>query len=164
MPVTVLRAAVIVGHGGISWEITRQLVDHLPLLLTPNWVKTRTQPIAIDDVVRYLVGVLDPVETLGQTYEIGGPDVLRYIDMLQRAAAVKHKSLPNFTVPALTPRLVVGLAGARDRRRSADGPQPGRFDDDRGGRARPFDRADRARRDYRIRGRGAFGLGRACAR
>jgi uncharacterized protein YbjT (DUF2867 family) len=105
VPVTVLRAAVIVGHGGISWEITRQLVDHLPLLLTPKWVNTRTQPIAIDDVVRYLVGVLDPIEALGQTYEIGGPDVLRYIDMLQRAASLQHKPLPNLTVPALTPRL-----------------------------------------------------------
>jgi uncharacterized protein YbjT (DUF2867 family) len=105
VPVTVLRAAVIVGHGGISWEITRQLVDHLPLLMTPKWVRTRTQPIAIEDVIRYLVGVLEPEEALGQTYEIGGPDVLRYIDMLTRAAAVQGKSLPNFTVPLLTPRL-----------------------------------------------------------
>ena len=86
MPVTVLRAAVVVGHGSISWEITRQLVDHLPMLLTPRWVNTRTQPIALPDVVRYLVGVLEPAEARGQIYEIGGPDVLRYIDMLQRAA------------------------------------------------------------------------------
>jgi uncharacterized protein YbjT (DUF2867 family) len=105
VPVTVLRAAVIVGHGGISWEITRQLVEHLPLVVTPRWVNTRTQPIAIDDVIRYLVGVLDPVKARGQTYEIGGPDVLRYIDMLSRAAAVERKPLPNFTVPLLTPRL-----------------------------------------------------------
>jgi uncharacterized protein YbjT (DUF2867 family) len=105
VPVTVLRAAVVVGHGSISWEITRQLVDHLPALVTPRWVNTRVQPIALSDVVRYLVGVLEPESARGQVYEIGGPDVLRYIDMLERAAAVKGKNLPNVTVPLLTPRL-----------------------------------------------------------
>ena len=105
MPVTVLRAAVVVGHGSISWEITRQLVDHLPALVTPRWVNTRVQPIALADVVRYLVGVLEPESARGQVYEIGGPDVLRYIDMLERAAAVRGKGLPNVTVPLLTPRL-----------------------------------------------------------
>jgi uncharacterized protein YbjT (DUF2867 family) len=104
-PVTVLRAAVVIGHGSISWEITRQLIDHLPVLLTPHWVTTRTQPIALPDVVRYLIGVLEPIAALGNVYEIGGPDVLRYIDMLQRAATVQGKSLPNITVPLLTPRL-----------------------------------------------------------
>jgi uncharacterized protein YbjT (DUF2867 family) len=105
VPVTVLRAAVVVGHGSISWEITRQLVDHLPALVTPRWVNTRVQPIAVADVVRYLVGVLEPEAARGQVYQIGGPDVLRYIDMLQRAAAVRGKELPNVTVPLLTPRL-----------------------------------------------------------
>jgi uncharacterized protein YbjT (DUF2867 family) len=105
VPVTVLRAAVVVGHGGISWEITRQLIDHLPALLTPRWVNTRTQPIALPDVVRYLVGVLEPVAALGRTYEIGGPEVLRYLDMISRAAAVQGRTLPNITVPLLTPRL-----------------------------------------------------------
>ena len=105
VPVTALRAAVVVGHGSISWEITRQIIDHLPMLLTPRWVNTRTQPIALPDVVRYLVGVLEPAEARGQVYEIGGPDVLRYIDMLQRAASVQGKSAPNLTVPLLTPRL-----------------------------------------------------------
>ena len=65
VPVTVLRAAVVVGHGGISWEITRQLVDHLPAMITPRWVNTRTQPIALPDVIRYLVGVLDHPEARG---------------------------------------------------------------------------------------------------
>jgi uncharacterized protein YbjT (DUF2867 family) len=105
VPVTVLRAAVVIGHGSISWEITRQLVDHLPALLTPHWVATRTQPIALPDVVRYLIGVLEPAEARGRVYEIGGPDVLRYIDMLQRAASIRGKALPNVTVPLLTPRL-----------------------------------------------------------
>lgn len=105
VPVTVLRAAVVIGDGSISWEITRQLIDHLPMLLTPRWVNTRTQPIALPDVIRYLVGVLEPAEARGQVYEIGGPDVLRYIDMLQRAAEVQGKATPNITVPLLTPRL-----------------------------------------------------------
>ncbi|HEY2273390.1 MAG TPA: NAD(P)H-binding protein [Jatrophihabitantaceae bacterium] len=105
VPVTVLRAAVIVGHGGISWEVTRQLVDHLPGMVTPRWVRTRTQPIALRDVVRYLVGVLEPPEALGGVYEIGGPEVLRYIDMLERAAKVLGKPLPNVSVPLLSPRL-----------------------------------------------------------
>lgn len=105
VPVTVLRAAVVIGHGGISWEITRQLVDHLPAMLTPAWVNTRTQPIAVPDVVRYLVGVLENPSALGQTFEIGGPDVLRYIEMLQRAAKVQGRYLPNISVPLLTPSL-----------------------------------------------------------
>ncbi|WP_027341579.1 NAD(P)H-binding protein [Hamadaea tsunoensis] len=105
VPVTSLRAAVVIGHGGISWEITRQLVDHLPAVVTPRWVLTRTQPIALPDVIRYLVGVLDVPEAAGQSYEIGGPEVMRYIDMLQRAARVRGRPLPNVTVPLLTPQL-----------------------------------------------------------
>jgi uncharacterized protein YbjT (DUF2867 family) len=105
VPVTALRAAVVVGHGGISWELTRQLVAHLPLMITPKWVNTRTQPIAVADVVRYLVGVLDPPEARGRVFEIGGPDVLRYIDMLTRVAGVSGKRLPHVAVPLLTPRL-----------------------------------------------------------
>lgn len=105
VPVTTLRAAVVVGHGGISWEITRQLVDHLPVMITPKWVDTKTQPIALPDVVRYLVGVLGNEQAVGRTFEIGGPDVLRYIDMLRRAARIKHKPMPRIPVPLLTPRL-----------------------------------------------------------
>jgi len=105
VPVTVLRCAVVVGAGGISWEITRQLVDHLPAMITPAWTNTRTQPIAVADVVRYLVGVLAPPDARGRTFEIGGPDVLRYVDMLQRVAALRGKRLPVVSVPLLTPRL-----------------------------------------------------------
>ena len=105
VPVTVLRAAVVIGHGGISWEMTRQLAQRLPAMVTPRWVRTRTQPIALPDAVRYLVGVLEPAEARGGTYEIGGPEVLRYIDMLQRVAEIRGSRLPNLTVPLLTPRL-----------------------------------------------------------
>lgn len=105
VPVTTLRAAVVVGHGGISWEITRQLVDHLPIMITPRWVDTKTQPIALSDVIRYLVGVLGNPRALDRVFEIGGPDVLRYVEMLQRAAAAKGKRLPRVRVPLLTPQL-----------------------------------------------------------
>ncbi|WP_232344357.1 NAD(P)H-binding protein [Actinoplanes awajinensis] len=105
VPVTVLRAAVVIGHGNISWEMTRELAGRLPIMVTPRWVRTRTQPIALPDAVRYLIGVLEPAEARGRVYEIGGPEVLRYLDMLQRAAAVMGKRLPNLTVPLLTPRL-----------------------------------------------------------
>ncbi|HEX2893858.1 MAG TPA: NAD(P)H-binding protein [Marmoricola sp.] len=105
VPVTVLRAGIIVGHGGISWEITRQLVEHLPAMVTPRWVRTRTQPIAVADVVRYLVGVLDEPRALDRTFEIGGPDVLEYRTMLSRVAAIEGRSLPIVPVPLLSPGL-----------------------------------------------------------
>ncbi|HEY0240068.1 MAG TPA: NAD(P)H-binding protein [Friedmanniella sp.] len=106
VPVTVLRAAIVVGHGGISWEITRQLVDHLPAMVVPHWTTTRTQPIALRDAVAYLLGVLEPAEAEGRVFEIGGPDVLTYAQMMQRASQViKHRPLPMVAVPLLTPRL-----------------------------------------------------------
>jgi uncharacterized protein YbjT (DUF2867 family) len=105
VPVTVLRAGIVVGHGGISWEITRQLVEHLPAMVTPRWVRTRTQPIAVVDVVRYLVGVLDHPSARVRVFEIGGPDVLEYADMLRRVAAIEGRRLPIVAVPLLTPGL-----------------------------------------------------------
>ena len=74
-------------------------------MITPAWVNTCTQPIALPDVLRYLVGVLEPVQARGRSFEIGGPDKLRYIDMLQQAAQVMGKQLPSIGVPLLTPRL-----------------------------------------------------------
>ncbi len=106
VPVTVLRAAVVIGHGGISWEITRQLVDHLPVMVAPKWVRTRTQPIALPDALRYLIGVLDHPDAKGQVFEIGGPEVLRYVDMMKRVARIQNgRLLPVITVPLLTPGL-----------------------------------------------------------
>ncbi len=105
VPVTVVRAGIIVGHGGTSWELTRQLVEHLPVMVTPQWVSTRTQPIAIDDVVTYLAGVLEPDEASGQVYEIGGPDVLQYAEMLKKVAAIENRPLVLLPVPLLTPSL-----------------------------------------------------------
>lgn len=105
VPVTTLRAGIIVGHGGISWEMTRQLVEHLPAMITPRWVRTRTQPIAVSDVVRYLVGVLDaPIEG-SRTFDIGGPDVLEYVEMLRRVATIEGRRMLVVPVPLLSPRL-----------------------------------------------------------
>ena len=105
VPVTVLRAGIIVGRGGISWEMTRQLVDHLPAMVTPRWVRTRTQPIAVTDVVRYLVGVLDQHDAVGRVFDIGGPEVLQYVTMLRRVAAIKRRPLVIVPVPLLSPGL-----------------------------------------------------------
>jgi uncharacterized protein YbjT (DUF2867 family) len=106
VPVTVLRAAIVVGAGGISWEITRQLVKNLPAMVVPKWATTMTQPIALDDVIRYLVGVLGEDAALGQTYEIGGPDRLTYVDMLRLAAAEgRGRKVLILEVPVLTPKL-----------------------------------------------------------
>jgi uncharacterized protein YbjT (DUF2867 family) len=105
VPVTVLRAGIIIGNGGTSWELTRQLVEHLPAMVTPKWVNTKTQPIAIDDVIAYLRGVLTVPEAAGRTFDLGGPDVMRYSEMLQRVAALEGRSLPIVSVPFLTPWL-----------------------------------------------------------
>jgi uncharacterized protein YbjT (DUF2867 family) len=105
-PVTVLRAAIIIGHGSISWEITRQLVAHLPAMVVPKWATTRTQPIALSDVIRYLVEVLELEAAKGRVFEIGGPDVLSYAEMMRRVAHLHHhRRLPMLAVPLLTPRL-----------------------------------------------------------
>jgi uncharacterized protein YbjT (DUF2867 family) len=106
VPVTVLRAAVVVGAGGISWEMTRQLVKNLPAMVVPKWASTRTQPIAIDDVTRYLAGVIGNEEAYGRTFEIGGADQLTYVEMMQQAAEVMlGRRVPIVTVPVLTPGL-----------------------------------------------------------
>lgn len=106
VPVTVLRAAIVVGAGGISWELTRQLVKNLPAMVVPKWVGTMTQPIALDDVVRYLAGVIGQEAALGRVFEIGGPEQMSYLEMLQIAAEISSgKRVPIIKVPVLTPRL-----------------------------------------------------------
>lgn len=105
-PVTVLRAAMIIGSGSASFEILRYLVERLPVMITPRWVRTESQPIAIRNVLHYLVACLDTPETIGQTLDIGGPDVMTYRELMQVMAAElglsKRIILP---VPLLTPRL-----------------------------------------------------------
>lgn len=102
---TFLRAAVIIGAGGASFELVRSLVKRLPVMITPRWVTTKCQPIAVDDVISYLAGCLDDLRTTGRTFDIGGPDVISYRDMMVRFAAIQGKRLWIIPVPVLTPKL-----------------------------------------------------------
>lgn len=104
-PTTALRAGIVIGDGGISWEILRQLVQRLPAMVTPRWVETRSQPIALVDAVAYLAGVLGSDEAVGKTYEIGGPDVLSYRDMMVTVAEILGRRRIIVPVPLLSPRL-----------------------------------------------------------
>lgn len=97
-----LRAAIILGKGGASFEIMRQLVDRLPVMVCPKWVTTRCQPIALPDMVRYLVAA--PGIPAG-CYDVGGPDILTYEEMMRRYAAIAGRHRLILKVPVLTPRL-----------------------------------------------------------
>ena len=102
---TVLRAGIIVGSGSSSFEIIRDLCEKLPVMITPKWVLTKTQPIAIRDVINFLTGVLGNAKTHDQSFDIGGPDVLTYKEMLHRYAKVRGFKNWIFTVPVMTPKL-----------------------------------------------------------
>jgi len=102
---TTLRAAIIIGAGSRSFDMIYQLTRKLPVMLAPKWVYTDCQPIGISDVVTYLVGVLDEPETAGETYEIGGPEVLTYREILARTGRIMGKRRLIVPVPVLTPTL-----------------------------------------------------------
>ncbi len=106
VPTTDLRAPMILGSGSASFEILRYLVEHLPAMTTPRWVRSLNQPIAIRNVIAYLVGCLDHPQTTGETYDIGGPDILTYEELLhiyaQEAGLRRRIIIP---VPVLTPTL-----------------------------------------------------------
>jgi len=99
VPLTILRAAIIIGSGSASYEIIQNLVRKLPVLLIPRWAKTKCQPIAISDVIKYLVGVLEIPETSGKSFDIGGNDILSYQDMLRIRAELMNKK--RFFIPFL---------------------------------------------------------------
>ena len=103
--VTILRAAVILGQGGGSFQMLQYLVERLPVMICPKWVATMSQPIAVDDVITYLVGCLEANDTEARTYDIGGPDLLTYADMMKRYAKMINKSIRIMLIPLLTPRL-----------------------------------------------------------
>ena len=103
---TVLRAAIVVGAGSASFEMVRGVAERLPVMVTPQWVRTECQPIAIDDVIAYLLGVLDVPETADDTFEIGGPDVLTYEEIIRRVSRVVRGHEPLILpVPVLSPQL-----------------------------------------------------------
>ena len=102
---TVLRAAIIIGSGSASFEILRDLVEKLPLMITPRWLNSRCQPIAIRDVMYYLTEVLGNTACYGRSFEIGGPDVLTYREMILRFAKLRGLKRYLIPVPVLTPRI-----------------------------------------------------------
>jgi len=102
---TTLRAGIIVGSGSGSFEIIRDIVEKLPFMITPRWLKTRCQPIAIRNVIEFLNGVLGKSDTYNQSYDIGGPDILSYKEMLLRFAKIRGLKRKIVIVPLLTPKL-----------------------------------------------------------
>ena len=105
VPVTVLRSAIIIGSGGASFEIIRDLVEKLPFMIAPKWLNSRCQPIGIYNVMQYLVGVLGNDKAYDQTFDIGGKDILTYKEMLLQFAEVRGLKRYILTVPVLTIRL-----------------------------------------------------------
>jgi uncharacterized protein YbjT (DUF2867 family) len=105
VPVTEFRAAIIVGSGSVSFEMIRYLTERLPVMICPRWVFTRVQPIAVGDVLAYLVGALATPESAGKTIEIGGADLLTYGEMMLGYAQVRGLRRLLLPVPVLTPRL-----------------------------------------------------------
>jgi hypothetical protein len=105
VPVTILMAGIIIGSGSASFEIIRDLVEKLPVMVAPTWLKQLTQPIAIGDVLTYLTLVLGNSACFGQSFEIGGPDVMSYKELLLNFAKMRGLKRKIFTVPVLTPRL-----------------------------------------------------------
>ncbi len=105
IPVTTLMAGIIIGAGSASFEIIRDLVEKLPIMIAPKWTNNLTQPIAIRDVLDYLILVLDHPDCIGKRFEIGGPDVLSYKELLLEFARIRSLKRWIITVPVLTPKL-----------------------------------------------------------
>ncbi|WP_298117233.1 SDR family oxidoreductase [Flavobacterium sp.] len=102
---TVLKAGIIVGSGSSSFEIIRDLCEKLPIMITPKWVLTKTQPIAIRDVIKYLIGVQNREDCFNESFDIGGPNVITYKQMMQLYAKTRGIKLAIITIPVMTPKL-----------------------------------------------------------
>jgi uncharacterized protein YbjT (DUF2867 family) len=105
VPVTTLRAAIVIGRGSAAFETIVSLVDRLPAMVTPRWVSTRTQPVALPDVVSYLAGVCGLEPALGTAFDVGGPEVMTYRAMMERIARLRGKRPFILELPLLTPYL-----------------------------------------------------------
>ncbi|MGL5111435.1 MAG: SDR family oxidoreductase [Flavobacterium sp.] len=103
--ITTLRAGIIVGSGSASFEIIRDLVNKLPLMITPKWLNTKCQPIAISDVLEFLLKTLHNTATFDQNFDIGGPDILTYKEMLLQYADAVHLKRYIYTIPIMSPKL-----------------------------------------------------------
>lgn len=102
---TVLRAGIIVGSGSASFEIIRDIVEKLPIIIAPKWLLTRAQPIAIRDVIKYLVGVLGDKRCMNETFDIGGPEILTYKDMMMQYANIRKIKRKIYTTRLISPRI-----------------------------------------------------------
>lgn len=105
VPVTTLQAGMVVGPGSAAFETIVALVDRLPAMICPRWVSVPTQPIALTDAVSYLAGVIGLDSAYGETFDIGGPEVMTYREMIDRIARIRGKRPLIIEVPVLTPRL-----------------------------------------------------------
>jgi uncharacterized protein YbjT (DUF2867 family) len=105
VPVTTMRAAIVIGRDSAAFETIVSLVDRLPAMVTPRWVSTRTQPIALADVVAYLAGVCGLEQAFGEELDVGGPEVMTYREMMERIAVLRSKRPFIVEVPVLTPYL-----------------------------------------------------------
>jgi len=105
VPLTTIRAGIIVGSGSASFEIMRDLVEKLPIMIAPKWLKTKNQPVAIENVIECLTGVLLNKQTINKSFDFGGPDILAYKEMLLQFAEVRGLKRIIISVPIMTPRL-----------------------------------------------------------
>ena len=105
VPTIEFRSSIVIGSGSASFEMLRALVERLPVMVTPRWVNTRTQPIAIEDVIAYLLAALDHQPEGGEIFEIGGADVCSYLDLMREYADLRGLRRRMVPVPVLTPRL-----------------------------------------------------------
>ena len=105
VPVTVLRAAIIIGSGSASFEIIRDLTEKLPVMIAPKWLKTKCQPISIRNVLSYLIGVINKKQSYGESFDIGGPEVLTYKQMLMGYAEVRDLKRWIISVPIFSPKV-----------------------------------------------------------
>ena len=105
VPVTEIRAGIIIGPGSAAFEVIRDLVFHLPLMVTPKWVSSRSQPIALEDVMTYLLHLPDLPQAEGRIYDVGGPEVLTYRELMQRFGRLVGRRPVIVPVPVLTPRM-----------------------------------------------------------
>ena len=105
VPVTTLRAAVVVGRGSAGFETIVALVERLPAMVAPKWISSPTQPIALADIVRYLAEVAGRPEAIGESFDVGGPEVMTYRQMMERIGVLRGRRPWIVEVPVLTPRL-----------------------------------------------------------
>ncbi len=105
VPVTEIRAGMIIGPGSAAWEVIRDLVNHLPLMITPRWVSSRSTPIALQNLLRYLADAPGLAETAGEIYDVGGPEVLTYVEIMNAYGELVGKRPRILPVPVLTPKL-----------------------------------------------------------